>query len=734
MRFDRFRSKGLVHFLIGAFLLLIMAESVPARAPGVGDEEKGPVVRVRANGNVSAAQQEKFETLMAEGKKLYDDMENDEALQKFNQARALAVTQRQKSDVYFYLSLIFYGMLEEGRSNEFTNAVNMLIEVDYYKQLDPQLCPQRYIEMYQEIKKNYGVLRVRSTPAGADVYINDDARSSGTTPLSIAALAGEVSLEVKKGKKKAKGTIAVVAGEETQSPEYELKGGSSTIYIIGGVLLAAGVGAAVALGGGGSEPSQGPDNQPLPSTTGTINVSSNPAGADVFLDGSDTGNATPTTLYNVSPGSHAVGLVKDGYLDFESSVNVTAGQTSTVNPELQRHVITIVTPDTDTVWMVGTFVEIGWETGIEGGLSSASTAGLGMNPMFLQRNVHVPTYRSETSRTNVSLPGQAAKGRNFRPSISLSRNRTSSKINLGSRGSRSPSRRVPFYRNPVASQGLGVPMKTNGAARVQALSAVKLDLYKGGTLNREITASTENDGIFEWTVPKALEDGQNYRIRISVASDAGIFFESPTFTILKEAPNIVTSKDEIGVFEGHQTIFQVKLSKQPASRVEITAKRVSGDQDIKIVSGGTLTFTTSNWNTYKKVTLSAAPDGDTQDGAAVFRLNGSGILPKDIDVTEIDLTEGPPKLISPADGSIFNHFPPTTTLRWEALPGVSGYRVEVEFYNGAIWVNMRNVVVTGTSYTFDFIGAVPGRWRVTARDGGGTLGPPSIWWDFSYTF
>ncbi|MFA9454463.1 MAG: hypothetical protein ACERK6_11170, partial [Candidatus Aminicenantaceae bacterium] len=105
MRCDRFRSKGLAYFLIGAFLLLIMAESVPASASGPTEENKGPVVRIRANKHVSAAQQERFETLMAEGKKLYDDMENDSALQKFLQARAMAVTQRQKSDVYFYLSL-----------------------------------------------------------------------------------------------------------------------------------------------------------------------------------------------------------------------------------------------------------------------------------------------------------------------------------------------------------------------------------------------------------------------------------------------------------------------------------------------------------------------------------------------------------------------------------------------------------------------------------------------------
>ena len=187
MRCDRLRSKGLTYFLIGAFLLLMLAEPIAFAAEGREGKTTGPVVRVLENGAPSAAQQERFEALMAEGKRLYDDMENEAALDKFQQARGLAATRQQKSDVYFYLSLIYYGLLEEGHNNAFTQTVNQLIEVDYYRELDPRLCPQRYIEMYNQIKKSYGVLHVRSNPAGADVYLNASSRSSGRTPLTIAA-------------------------------------------------------------------------------------------------------------------------------------------------------------------------------------------------------------------------------------------------------------------------------------------------------------------------------------------------------------------------------------------------------------------------------------------------------------------------------------------------------------------------------------------------------------------
>ena len=738
MRCDRFRSKGMAYFMIGAFMFLVMAETVPAGASDTSEKNKGPVVRIKENGSASSAQQEQFETLMADGKKLYDDMENEPALQKFLQARALAVTKQQKSDVYFYLSLVYFTLLEEGRSNEFTNAVNMLIEVDYYMQPDPQVCPQRYIEMYQEIKKNYGILRVRSNPAGAEVYLNDSRSSSGKTPLTIAALAGEVSLEVKKGKKKAKDTLEVKAGEETQSPEYELKGKSSMLLVVGGILLAGGVGAAVLLGGGSSgETNPPPTPGPVTPTTGSVQISSNPSGAAIYLDGADTGNVTPHTLQSVSAGSHIVLLIKEGYLYFEEGITVTGGQTAVVNPELQKHVITFAAPDSGTTWMVGTEVDIVWETGDAGGIQAGSISGAGLPSTSPGRSTKVPAFSGDRPQTRTSMPHQAASGRDQRLSTRSTGTKVASRTSLIFREGTSPARRLPpsaTSRSPFPSPGMDFQrMKTQGTSSVQILTSVKIDLYRGTTLSKQITGTTNNDGHFEWTVPKSLEDGTNYRVRISVAGDETIFFNSPKFTIRNAAVGIVTDRNEVGVLENQNATFQVKLSQQPSAQVEITVKRASGDKDVKISAGGTLVFSRSNWNTYKKVTLFATPDGDTQNGQAVIRLSGPGIPSRDIVATEVDLTEGPPKHISPADGTSFNHIPRTTTLKWQAVPGVSGYRVEVQYKGLFTWSALIDVTVTGTSYTFNFVGAQPGRWRVTAISGGGVQGPPSAWWGFVYT-
>ena len=59
--------------------------------------------------------------------------------------------------------------------------------------------------------------------------------------------------------------------------------------------------------------------------TGSISVSSVPAGASVWLDGKITGYKTPVTLTGISAGSHTVRCSMTGYTDSSQDVTVTAG-------------------------------------------------------------------------------------------------------------------------------------------------------------------------------------------------------------------------------------------------------------------------------------------------------------------------------------------------------------------------------------------------------------------------
>ncbi|MDD3112580.1 MAG: PEGA domain-containing protein, partial [Methanofollis liminatans] len=68
---------------------------------------------------------------------------------------------------------------------------------------------------------------------------------------------------------------------------------------------------------------------PLP--TGSIAVASTPAGAAVWLDGTDTGLVTPTAIADVPAGDHVVTLKLEGYADASTPVTVASGETATVD-------------------------------------------------------------------------------------------------------------------------------------------------------------------------------------------------------------------------------------------------------------------------------------------------------------------------------------------------------------------------------------------------------------------
>jgi len=69
--------------------------------------------------------------------------------------------------------------------------------------------------------------------------------------------------------------------------------------------------------------------------TGDAYVTSEPSGAQVWLDNANTGLTTPATLNNVVPGPHTVTCKLAGYPDVSRTVNISDGQTSNVNIELE---------------------------------------------------------------------------------------------------------------------------------------------------------------------------------------------------------------------------------------------------------------------------------------------------------------------------------------------------------------------------------------------------------------
>jgi hypothetical protein len=60
---------------------------------------------------------------------------------------------------------------------------------------------------------------------------------------------------------------------------------------------------------------------------GTLYVQSSPSGASIYVDSTYRGTTT-ATLYNITPGSHTIHLLKSGYNDWSDTITVASGNTT----------------------------------------------------------------------------------------------------------------------------------------------------------------------------------------------------------------------------------------------------------------------------------------------------------------------------------------------------------------------------------------------------------------------
>jgi hypothetical protein len=130
---------------------------------------------------------------------------------------------------------------------------------------------------------------------------------------------------------------------------------------------------------------------------GSLAISSVPSGAEIFINGTDTGYMTPTTFNNLTPGSYVVLLKKSGYQDWSQSVSITAGQTTTGNPAL----IPVVILPVQSACSLPTTVSAGQD----GTATVTVLAGnMAKNAVFSIQKAGVECSRTST----VAIPGDSA--------------------------------------------------------------------------------------------------------------------------------------------------------------------------------------------------------------------------------------------------------------------------------------------------------------------------------------
>jgi sugar lactone lactonase YvrE len=402
----------------------------------------GLLARQSLSQTESQAQSEYTRAFQA-GKALYEEGEHKEAVIRFLQALTVAKGPAETGDACFYLSLSYYSL---GESDNTLLYLKKMFEAQPEKEIDARLFPSGYVTLYYRTRSEFA----RPKPEEKPKVEAKEAEKKAEAEKQAAAEAP---------KPQARG------GKEETEPKVRKK--FPWLIVIGAVVVV-GVVAYLLLKKKGGD-------------TGSISVSSTPSGAKVLLDGNDTGQVTACTLSNVSPGAHAVTLVKDGYADYAANVTVTAGETAKVSAALTKNSITVTAPASGTVWAKGGPADIRWTVG--GGAASGGQAAAMESSGLRQKDLEAAgkpvnsTSGPETAKETGKLVGSQIRS-------------------------------------------------------VVDIAAVKIELIKGGQPAALIAGETPNNGLFTWQVPDSLAEGSDYRVRVSCSTDSDVFGESSSFSIV----------------------------------------------------------------------------------------------------------------------------------------------------------------------------------------------------------
>jgi len=120
--------------------------------------------------------------------------------------------------------------------------------------------------------------------------------------------------------------------------------------------------------------------------------------------------------------------------------------------------------------------------------------------------------------------------------------------------------------------------------------------------------------------------------------------EYPFITEIEGEINFVLSSSEIEVDEGSGGQIILGLDSEPVSDISVTTRRVSGDSTLNVSSGGSIVFSSGNWESGEIIEISAAEDIDCSDGMATFVIqaeDGSGVPIRVFTVSVIDDDDSP---------------------------------------------------------------------------------------------
>ena len=156
-----------------------------------------------------------------------------------------------------------------------------------------------------------------------------------------------------------------------------------------------------------------------------------------------------------------------------------------------------------------------------------------------------------------------------------------------------------------------------------------ITVTSGASLTFSSTTWNQDQAV---TLAAAQDDDGEHGTAIITHTAAGggygsLVAELTATEVDDDEKGLVLSASAVTVPEGSVASYRVRLATKPAGSVTVTVARRGGggqDPDLSVLSGASLQFTTTNWNSNQTVTLRAAEDDDGEDGEATFIHTASG--------------------------------------------------------------------------------------------------------------
>jgi hypothetical protein len=219
-------------------------------------------------------------------------------------------------------------------------------------------------------------------------------------------------------------------------------------------------------------------------------------------------------------------------------------------------------------------------------------------------------------------------------------------------------------------------------------SYVKIELYKGGSLDRTIASSASNTGSYRWTIPGGQTFGSDFRIRITSTSDPSQYDDSDNyFTIANPQVTYPTMAGITWRAGDSPTIIWTGFT---GSYVKI-----------ELYKGATLSRTiasaTANTGSY---TWTVPTD---QAGGSDFRVRVTAASdPAQYDDSDNYFTIANPRVTYPTDAGVIWGLGGTYTITWD---GFIGSYVTIELYKGVL---LHRTIAASTDNNGSYAWTVPG--------------------------